>query len=344
MDRETTLRRRKFRDSIYDEQNDFHWMKGWLRKDILCRIREIGLYTIASRLTADPTLFSQYQMNMSRSRLRRPVGRNAFALLCTCCVIFLLMQVQFPPEPVARIEEEAVEEDEEEEEEEVEEEEVAAAGDDAAEPGESDADGADEPNDSSDEMETDEPAQTTESLEANKGDVEQDAPVVDASAMQGGQEAMHLPSLEAGREVQQVTACSPTTTTGLTTCKLMNQQAQDGEGMDASEEGPQSVETEPAFVSAEASVGGMHEGQAEDEEDDVEMSDSVETVNGLPPHDGAVPAAQAVQAEDVVPIEPNATGVVQSMKQPYYRNTKCVEQLDLVTGQVLAATPTCDRI
>jgi hypothetical protein len=71
LDRESAARRRKFKDSLYEDNLEFHWQKGWLRRDSLSRIREVGLSTSASRLLADPIFYAQFKSFMSRTRLRR---------------------------------------------------------------------------------------------------------------------------------------------------------------------------------------------------------------------------------------------------------------------------------
>ena len=66
MDRDTSNRRRKFKDSLLDESNDFHWLKGFHRKDLLARIREVAVTTNATRLLADPCTYAQFQTFMPR--------------------------------------------------------------------------------------------------------------------------------------------------------------------------------------------------------------------------------------------------------------------------------------
>ena len=71
MDRETVARRKKFRDMLTDEMNEYHWYKGWFRRDALSQARDLSATTIASRLLADPNTYIQYCAQMTKSRFRK---------------------------------------------------------------------------------------------------------------------------------------------------------------------------------------------------------------------------------------------------------------------------------
>ena len=73
LERETINKRRKFRDQSMEDAYDFHYSKGWLRKDALTRVRELGASTIATKLMAEPAHFLHHAANMQKSKLRSRV-------------------------------------------------------------------------------------------------------------------------------------------------------------------------------------------------------------------------------------------------------------------------------
>jgi len=69
-ERDIIAKKKRFRDTVYDEAQDLHVFRGWLRRDNFTRVREIGAMTTGSRILADPNAFFALQSNYRRSRHR----------------------------------------------------------------------------------------------------------------------------------------------------------------------------------------------------------------------------------------------------------------------------------